>query len=95
MLFMVMERFKDGDAGLVGERFRRDGRMLPEGVTYLASWVEAAGTRCFQLMDAPGREALAPWIARWEDLVDFEVSPVLTSSEFWSRVQTHERQEAT
>jgi hypothetical protein len=50
MLFMVIEPFRNGDAKLIGERFRRDGRMLPEGVVYHASWVDPAGARCFQLM---------------------------------------------
>jgi hypothetical protein len=86
MLFMVIERFKLGDPKLVGERFKRVGRMLPEGVTYHASWVDSAGIRCFQLMEAPNPESLAAWVRDWEDLVDFEVIPVLTSAEFWSKV---------
>lgn len=86
MLFMVIERFKQGDAKPIGERFRRDGRMLPEGVTYRASWVDSAGLRCFQLMEAPHQEALAPWVSRWEDLIDFEIVPVLTSADFWSKL---------
>jgi hypothetical protein len=88
MLFMVIERFKGGDPGPVGERFRRDGRMLPDDVDYVASWIEPDGSRCFQLMEAPNREALAPWMERWADLVEFEVGPVLTSSEYWSRTGT-------
>jgi hypothetical protein len=87
MLFMVIERFKDGNAAPVGERFRRTGRMLPDGVTYHASWVDPAGMRCFQVMEAPQREALDLWISRWNDLVDLEIMPVLESSEFWSQVQ--------
>ena len=80
---MVIERFKGGDPGPVGERFRREGRMLPEGVVYVESWMEPSGTRCFQLMEAPDRARLDAWIGRWDDLVDFEVSEVLTSKEFW------------
>jgi hypothetical protein len=87
MLFMVIERFKKGDAGLVGERFKRSGRMLPEGVTYHASWVDATGGRCFQVMEAPDREALNAWVSRWDDLVDFEIVPVLPSADFWSQRQ--------
>ena len=87
MLFMVVERFKNGDAGPIGERFRREGRMLPEGVRYHASWVEENGARCFQLMEAAERETLAPWVRSWDDLVDFEIVAVLTSSEFWGRGQ--------
>jgi hypothetical protein len=88
MLFMVIERFKGGDPGPVGERFRRDGRMLPDDVDYVASWIEPDGSRCFQLMEAPSREALTPWMERWADLVEFEISAVDTSSEFWARAET-------
>ena len=84
MLFMVIERFKQGNPQAVGARFHTRGRMLPEGVTYQASWMEGTGSRCYQIMEAPNREALNPWIHSWQDLVDFEIVPVLTSAEFWS-----------
>jgi hypothetical protein len=85
VLFMVIEKFKDGDPAKVGERFAQQGRMLPEGVSYEVSWLDEAGTRCFQVMTAPDRASLEVWMARWSDLVDFEVVPVLTSKEFWAR----------
>jgi len=81
---MVIERFKPDSLKQIGERFRRRGRMLPEGVAYHASWVDSAGTRCFQIMDAPQRELLDLWISRWDDLVDFEIVPVETSADFWA-----------
>ena len=84
MLFMVIERFKDARA--IAERFQQSGRMLPEDVVYHASWVDAAGTRCFQIVEAPRLESLTPWIERWDDLVEFEIVPVVTSAEFWSRL---------
>jgi hypothetical protein len=87
MLFMVIERFKNGAFQHVGERFKRHGRMLPEDVTYHSSWVEPSGTRCFQLMEAPHPDSLAIWVNRWKDLVDFEIIPVLTSAEFWAKVE--------
>jgi hypothetical protein len=87
MLFMVIERFKHGDAKPIGERFKRSGRMLPEGVTYQASWVDSKGTRCFQLMEAPHPELLSAWVSRWDDLIDFEIVPVLTSNDFWAQAQ--------
>ena len=87
MLFMIIERFRDGDAEPVGARFRHSGRMLPEGVIYHASWVDSAGARCFQLMEAPHSELLDLWISRWNDLVEFEIIPVMTSSEFWRHIQ--------
>jgi hypothetical protein len=83
MLFMVIERFGHG-LDVVGERFQVAGRRLPEGVTYLASWMERAGTCCFQLMEAPDRRLLDVWMERWSDLVSFEVFPVISSAEFWA-----------
>ena len=86
MLFMVIERFKHGDATLIGEQFKRSGRMLPEGVAYHASWVDSAGTRCFQVMEASHSDLLNLWVRRWADLVDFEIVPVVTSSDFWAKM---------
>jgi hypothetical protein len=87
MLFMVIERFKHGDAEPIGKRFQRSGRMLPEGVTYHASWVDSTGTRCFQIMETLHPELLNTWVNCWEDLVDFEIVPVLTSADFWAKQQ--------
>ncbi|MBS0196297.1 MAG: DUF3303 family protein [Planctomycetes bacterium] len=86
MLFMVIERFKNRDLTAVSERFRRHGRLIPEksGIIYVASWMSADGASCYQFMQAPTRESLDPWIAKWSDLVDFEVTPVVPSEEFWA-----------
>jgi hypothetical protein len=84
MLFMVIEHFRNGDPQPVHERFIRRGRMLPEGVTYHASWIEPERARCFQLMEADSAAALEPWISAWNDIVDFDVMPVLTSADFWA-----------
>ena len=81
---MVIEKFTKG-TDAVGERFAARGRMLPEGATYEASWVERTGERCFQVMRAPNRATLDEWIARWSDVVEFEVVPVLTSQDFWAQ----------
>jgi hypothetical protein len=82
MLFIVIEHFND--AVTIGERLRSKGRMLPEGVTYHATWVDSAGQRCFQVMEAPHEESLRPWLAAWNDLVELEIVPVITSAVFWS-----------
>jgi Protein of unknown function (DUF3303) len=82
MLFMIIERFKHGNAKLIGERFRRTGRMLPDGVTYHASWIDPAGHRCFQIMEAPYAEALNSWTRHWHDLIEFEIVPVLACDFF-------------
>lgn len=87
MLYMVIERFRNGDWRAVGERFRAKGRMMPEGsgAAYVASWLSTDGHVCYQLMDAPSRGAFDGWIANWSDLVDFEVIEVETSAEFWRK----------
>jgi Domain of unknown function (DUF3303) len=84
MLMMVIERFRSGNTSAIGERFRRQGRMLAEGVRYRASWVDPVGSRCFQLMEAADPESLTPWVEQWRDLVELEIIPVLTSHDFWS-----------
>jgi hypothetical protein len=60
--------------------------MLPTGVVYQASWVDPASSRRWQIMEAPDRKSLDPWIAEWSDLVDFEVVAVQTSAEFWAKI---------
>jgi hypothetical protein len=84
MLFMVIEHFKGGDPRAIGERFARNGRMLPECVSYHASWIDSPGARCFQVMEARDPELLNAWVGRWDDLIDFEIVPVVTSGEYWS-----------
>ncbi|HMD83561.1 MAG TPA: DUF3303 family protein [Terriglobia bacterium] len=81
---MVIEHFKPGSTGLIGERFKHSGRMLPDGVIYHASWVESSGARCFQIMEAANPELLGSWAIHWEDLIDFEFIPVLASADFWA-----------
>jgi phosphoglycerate dehydrogenase-like enzyme len=84
MLFMVIEHFKSDDPKPVRDRFVRDGRMMPEGVMYHASWVDPARTRCFQVMEAEDIRMLDAWTKRWADLIDFEIVPVMTSREYWA-----------
>ena len=86
MLYMVIEQFKDGDAAAVFRRFRERGRMLPEGLSYVDSWVSSDLTRCFQLMECDDATLLGRWIGQWHDLVEFEVVPVVTSAEASARV---------
>ena len=81
MLFMVVERFKNRDAVAVYRRFREQGRLAPEGLTYVGSWIEVTFERCFQLMECDDPRLLMEWIARWGDLIEFEVVPVVPSPE--------------
>jgi uncharacterized protein DUF3303 len=80
-LYMVVEHFKNKDAVPVYQRFRDCGRMAPQGLAYLSSWVDQKLERCYQLMETEDPALIDQWIANWSDLVDFEVHPVLTSQE--------------
>jgi len=81
MLYMVIERFKNRDARAVYERFDAKGRMMPEGLRYVASWVESDFNRCFQVMECDDEKLLHQWIGHWCDLVDFELVPVRSSAD--------------
>lgn len=81
MLYIVVERYKNRDAVPVYRRFRERGRMMPDGLRYVSSWVETNWDRCFQLMECDDPALFAEWIAQWDDLVAFDVVPVVPSSE--------------
>lgn len=81
MLFMVIEKFRDQDAKPVYRRFREKGRLLPEGLTFVSSWVAADLGRCFQVMECDDIALLQRWVARWSDLVEFEIVPVTAGKE--------------
>lgn len=89
-LYMVVEHFKNKNAKAVYRRFRERGRMAPEGLLYVSSWVDDKLERCFQLMDTHDRRLLDEWMANWSDLVEFEVYPVITSREAAERVAAKE-----
>lgn len=86
MLFMIIETFRNGDPRPVYERFAKCGRLSPTGVEYVSSWVDESLSQCFQIMNAESREQIEEWIANWDDIVDFEVIPVITSTEAAERV---------
>ena len=88
MLYMVVEHFKNGNALPVYQRFAERGRLAPEGLRYVSSWVDDRMERCFQVMETDDRALLDDWMSRWADLVDFEVFPVMTSAEAASRART-------
>jgi hypothetical protein len=81
MLFMVIEHFKGRDPGPVYKRFAEKGRLMPDGLKYVNSWIEVGMDRCFQVMETDHPILLQEWIKNWGDLVDFEVVPVVTSAE--------------
>jgi hypothetical protein len=78
-LYMVVEHYKDPPA--VYRRFRDHGRMAPDGLEYVSSWVDERLERCYQLMETADPKLLDEWMSHWRDLVDFEVHPVIPSKE--------------
>ena len=91
MLFMVIERFKNRDPRPIYHRLREQGRMLPEGLTYVSSWIEANFDRCWQVMECDDPRKLQDWILSWGDLMDFEIVPVVPSAETKETVEAHQR----
>lgn len=86
MLFMIIEHFKGRDGKKVYQRFREQGRMAPEGLKYVASWVDPDGNRCYQVMECDDPKLLQIWASHWDDLVDLEIIPVITSQEMSERM---------
>ncbi len=81
MLFMVIERFRDRDAKAVYRRFRAEGRLMPDGLRYVDSWVEANLDRCFQLVECDDPKLLQQWALAWDGLISFEFCPVVPSKD--------------
>ena len=85
-LYMVIESFNNGDALPIYRRFRDHGRMAPEGLSYVSSWVTEKLDRCYQVMETADRSLLDRWVANWSDIVQFKVIPVLTSQQAAERI---------
>ena len=85
-LLMIVEHFRNGDPALIYRRFKERGRMAPEGLTYVSSWVDENLATCYQLMEANDPALLDEWMRNWRDLVEFEVHPVISSQEAAQRV---------
>jgi Protein of unknown function (DUF3303) len=79
--FMVIESFRGQDGKAVYRRFREKGRLMPDGLTFVGSWVAADLGRCFQLMECDNVALLQKWVAEWSDLVAFEIVPVVSGKE--------------
>ena len=86
MHYMVVEHFKNRDPVPVYQRFRDRGRLAPEGLRYVSSWIDEKLERCFQLMETSDPKLIDEWIASWSDIVDFEVYPVISSTEAAERI---------
>lgn len=81
MLYMLIETFKPGSQAEIYRRLEKEGRMLPEGLKFIDSWVDEKVTRCFQLMECNDRRLLDAWTAQWVHLTAFEIVPVISSHE--------------
>ncbi len=88
MLYMVIERFKNRDAAPVYRRFRDQGRMTPNGIEYVSSWVDMKLERCFQIMETSDPKLMMEWVGNWSDIVDFEVVPVMSSTDAVQTMQS-------
>lgn len=84
--YMVIEKFKNGDNISVYRRFRDKGRLAPEGLEYISSWIDESISCCYQIMETHNRLLLEQWMDNWKDIVDFEVFPVITSKEASERM---------
>jgi len=80
-LYMIVEHYRNDDAVPIYRRFRERGRLAPEGLTYVSSWVDDDLRICYQLMETDDRALIDEWISHWTDLVEFEVVPVITSAQ--------------
>ena len=78
---MVIEHFKDDGPAPVYRRLAEHGRMMPDGLKYIDSWIEADLGRCFQLMECDNALLFQEWMSKWIDLMDFEIIPVVSSME--------------
>jgi hypothetical protein len=82
MLFMIIEHFKDNDMLPIYKRVRDAGRLLPEGLSYIDSWIEPNFSRCFQLMECDDLRPLQEWMLDWRGFgITFEIVPVVRSSD--------------
>jgi hypothetical protein len=87
MLFMVVEKFRNQDALAVYRRFAERGRIMPDGLIYVDSWISADFGRVFQLMECEDPRLFQEWIAQWSDLMEFEIVPVVPSSETFEGIK--------
>lgn len=89
MLFMVIEHFDQARVKEIYARFHEHGRMMPEGLTYIDSWISADFARCFQVMQCDDVTKLQEWVLAWSDLARFEIVPLASSKDTAAAVKKH------
>jgi hypothetical protein len=90
MLYMVIEHFKEGGAPEIYRRFREKGRMMPDGLNYISSWIDTQFQVCYQLMETENVALFDRWTENWDDLMEFKIVPVRTSAETAVLVQGYQ-----
>jgi hypothetical protein len=88
MLYMVYERFKEGAVPEIYRRLREKGRMMPDGLDYVSSWIDLDLTKCYQLTQTDDAALFELWTGNWRDLMEFEIVPVRTSAEVVEMMNT-------
>jgi hypothetical protein len=91
MLYMVIEHFKEAAVQEIYRRFREKGRLMPAGLKYVSSWIDAELKVCYQLMETEDPALFARWTENWDDLMDFQIVPVRTSAETAAMVEELKR----
>ena len=87
MLYMVIEHFKEDAVQEIYRRFREKGRLMPDSLKYVSSWIDAELKVCYQLMETEDPALFARWTENWDDLMDFKIVPVRTSAETAAMVE--------
>jgi hypothetical protein len=87
MIYMVIEHFKNRNVKEIYKRFEEKGRMMPEGLVYISSWIETNYDRCFQVMKCDDEKLLHEWASNWNDLMEFEFIPVIESKEMIEKMK--------
>jgi len=81
MIYMIIETFKPGKVKQIYRRLEEKGRMQPEGLTYINSWIDENMNKCYQVMEADSIDKIHIWISNWDDVMEFEIVPVISSEE--------------
>ena len=90
MIFLIIESFKKSNAKAVYDRYDKQGRMMPEGLKYIDSWVDKKFEKCYQVVECDDTNTLQEWISNWQDLVDFEIITVMTSKDAYEKYRRSE-----
>jgi hypothetical protein len=83
---MIIEKFHPGKVKNLYQRFEEKGRLMPEGVNYINSWIDTKINTCYQVMESDSEGKIHEWISNWNDLADFEIIPVITSAQAKEKV---------